>query len=342
MITISACMIVKNEEAVLARCLDCLQGLVDEIIIVDTGSTDKTKQIAARYTDKIYDFVWTDDFSEARNASISRATMDYIYIADADEVIDEENRERFRTLKEHLLTAIEVVQMKYSNQLEHNTTYNYDVEYRPKLYKRLREISFTDPIHESVVLTPIIYDSDIIIQHKPTSNHADRDFRTFQKAIRKDGKLSPKLYEMYGKELFIAGKDADFVDAISYYEGMAEKEGLTERERRICQCVLTKAYRLQNDTVKMMKYSMKNLAEGKASSEVCYELGEFYFSQGDYIEAMIWYYNAAYETECELNIRYGGDYSLLGLARCCQQRGEKEEEKIYRKLSTEWLDENMR
>lgn len=67
MITVSLCMIVKNEEDILARCLDSLKGLMDEIIIVDTGSTDRTKEIAANYTDKIYDFSWCDDFAAARN-----------------------------------------------------------------------------------------------------------------------------------------------------------------------------------------------------------------------------------------------------------------------------------
>ena len=65
MISISLCMIVKNEERVLERCLQSLQGLMDEIIIVDTGSTDRTKEIAKKYTDKIYDFTWIDDFSAA-------------------------------------------------------------------------------------------------------------------------------------------------------------------------------------------------------------------------------------------------------------------------------------
>ena len=86
MITISVCMIVKNEERVLARCLDSLSGLADEIIIVDTGSDDKTKEIALSYTDHVYDFVWVDDFSAARNYSFSKAAMVYIYVADADEV----------------------------------------------------------------------------------------------------------------------------------------------------------------------------------------------------------------------------------------------------------------
>lgn len=62
MIEISLCMIVKNEEKILARCLDSVADLVDEIVIVDTGSTDATKKIAANYTDKIYDFTWVDDF----------------------------------------------------------------------------------------------------------------------------------------------------------------------------------------------------------------------------------------------------------------------------------------
>ena len=65
MVEISLCMIVKNEEKVLARCLDSIVGLMDEIIIVDTGSSDKTKEIARKYTDNIYDFEWIDDFAPA-------------------------------------------------------------------------------------------------------------------------------------------------------------------------------------------------------------------------------------------------------------------------------------
>ena len=100
MITISLCMIVKNEERILRRCLDSVADLVDEIIIVDTGSRDEPKKIAAGYTEFVYDFEWVDDFSAARNFAFSKATQEYIYSADADEVLDEANRQRFRRLKE--------------------------------------------------------------------------------------------------------------------------------------------------------------------------------------------------------------------------------------------------
>lgn len=87
-------MIVRNEEEVIERCLKSICDLVDEIIIVDTGSTDKTKQIVSKYTDKIYDFEWVNDFAKARNYSFSKATKDYILWLDADDVILEEDRKK--------------------------------------------------------------------------------------------------------------------------------------------------------------------------------------------------------------------------------------------------------
>ncbi|KGP80875.1 MULTISPECIES: glycosyltransferase [unclassified Paenibacillus] len=86
--TISLCMIVKNEEQVLGRCLESVKDVVNEIIIVDTGSTDMTLDIARKYTDKIYSFEWVNDFSAARNESLKYATSDYILVLDADEYLE--------------------------------------------------------------------------------------------------------------------------------------------------------------------------------------------------------------------------------------------------------------
>ena len=102
MITVSLCMIVKNEEENLGKCLKSLQGIVDEMIVVDTGSEDRTVDIAKEFGAKVYDFKWTGDFSEARNYSFSLATCDYIYSADADEELDEDNRQRFIRLKKDI------------------------------------------------------------------------------------------------------------------------------------------------------------------------------------------------------------------------------------------------
>ena len=78
MISISLCMIVKNEEKLLKRCLDSYRPVCDEIVIVDTGSTDRTKEIAAGYTDLIYDYPWNNDFAAARNFQKQTATTFFL------------------------------------------------------------------------------------------------------------------------------------------------------------------------------------------------------------------------------------------------------------------------
>ena len=175
MITISVCMIVKNEADKLDTCLKSLVPIADEIIVVDTGSSDSTKEIARKYTDKVSDYTWTGSFSDARNHAFSLATCDYIYSADADEELDKENIDKFVALKQVLDTDIDIVQMYYCNQLQNNTIYSFDRELRPKLYKRLRPFVWEETIHEAVRLQPRVYDSDIDIIHRPGEGHAARD-----------------------------------------------------------------------------------------------------------------------------------------------------------------------
>ncbi len=339
MITVSLCMIVKNEERVLQRCLDSVAGLMDEIIIVDTGSTDATKEIAARYTDKIYDFVWINDFAAARNFAFSKAAMEYIYSADADEVLDEENRQAFRTLKETLLPEIDIVQMYYTNQLSFGTIYNYDKELRPKLYKRNRNFRWEGAIHEQVVLQPVIYDSEIAITHLPENQHKDRDFAAFERMVSMGKSLDKRLHNIYARELFISGEKKDFLAAREFFEKSCQDTARETEEIKEAACVVARAARLAGDDQAFFKYAMKVIAD-QGCAEICCELGNYYADRQDWDEAVVWYYNAAYETESILNLHSSGDVPLMGLSRCYDALKNEEQAKGYRQLAEEWKQEN--
>lgn len=301
MITISLCMIVKNEERVLARCLDSVADLVDEIVIVDTGSADRTKEIAARYTDRIYDFEWVDDFSAARNYAFSLARMEYIYSADADEVLGDEARTQFRLLRENLLPEIEIVQMKYGNQLQYGTVYNYDEEYRPKLFKRLRTFTWEEPIHERVRTQPVVFDSDIVITHLPEQSHAGRDLEHFRRQTARGVCLSAHLHDMYARELYLNGNREDFLAAEAFFTSSLQDEKRSADEWMQAACVAAHAARLRGDAAAFYKVTTQAVARG-GCSEICCELGDYYREAGDMDEAISWYTTARDGTQAILSL----------------------------------------
>jgi glycosyltransferase involved in cell wall biosynthesis len=309
-------MIVKNEEAILARCLDSIADLMDEIIIVDTGSSDRTKEVALRYTDKVFDYTWINDFADARNYSFSKASMDYIYAPDADEMLDETNRQRFRDLKQCLLPEIELVQMKYVTVSEFNTVLNSKKEYRPKLFKRLRSFTWIDPIHETVRLDPVVFDSDIEILHMPTASHGKRDFSIFLKAYQRDGGLSDKVFMMYARELYKTGDLEDFLAAKDIFLNLWEADTASENGKKAA-CILARLARMENNPTELLKYALRDMLENPCA-EICYELGNYYYNQQDFQEAIVWFYNAAYETESIIDIHTSGDLALQGLVDCYQ------------------------
>lgn len=148
-LSVSLCMIVKNEESVLDRCLASVAHLVDEVIIVDTGSTDRTKEIASKYTSKIFDFEWINDFSAARNFAAEQATGDWILVLDADEYIDEENYQEFVDgLKEdngkYDTYGVKIINFtgSYGEKLVQN--------HHDRVYKNNGEIAYYRAIHEQL------------------------------------------------------------------------------------------------------------------------------------------------------------------------------------------------
>ena len=101
-VKVSLTMIVRDEENNLPHCLESVRGLFDEIVIVDTGSIDRTKEIAREFGAKVFDFVWIDDFAAARNEALSHATGDYAFWLDADDVVDPIEVEKLRAILQQL------------------------------------------------------------------------------------------------------------------------------------------------------------------------------------------------------------------------------------------------
>ncbi|KAJ51366.1 glycosyltransferase involved in cell wall biosynthesis [Clostridium tetanomorphum] len=119
---ISLCMIVKNEEDNLDRCLKSIEGIVDQIIIVDTGSTDSTVNIAQKYTDEIYYYKWDNDFSAARNFSLEKAKGDWILLLDGDDEVPEEYKNKIleltsnKNIEGYFFKTINFLNSSYNNK----------------------------------------------------------------------------------------------------------------------------------------------------------------------------------------------------------------------------------
>ncbi len=321
MASISVCMIVKNEEAMLARCLNSLGDVPDEIVVVDTGSTDGTKETAARYTDKVYDFEWIDDFAAARNYSLSKASMDYVYVADADEVVDAENLARFRQLKAALLPEVEVVEMAYANLHDFAGTENYQVEYRPKLFRRLRAFQFADPIHEALRTDPVVYRSNVVVEHRPATDHSGRDLAHFARLVGRRQRFSPRLEIMYARELMMAGGAEDFATAGPYFEQVRADAARPSEVLRRAACVLARGAVLAGDAQTLLRVAAPELV-GTPPSEICCALGDFFLAGGHPQQAADWYGAALSGAAPELVAASAGSLPLRGLAACYEQAGE--------------------
>jgi len=165
--SISLCMIVKDEEKLLEQCLNSVKDIVDEIIIVDTGSKDKTKEIAKKFTKNVLDFEWKNDFSEARNFSIEKATKDWIMFLDADDVIAKEDHKDIKELVEKAeedMGAFSFIERNYSNNsflinwMNVGEEDKYAKEFAGfcpnivfKLFRNNKGIKFDGKVHETVI-----------------------------------------------------------------------------------------------------------------------------------------------------------------------------------------------
>ena len=120
MVTLSLCMIVRDEDEYISQCLGSIKSIVDEIIIIDTGSIDNTIEIAKKFGAKVISHKWKDDFSEARNISLKNATKEWILVLDGDEEI---SKEHIGAIKEAIIggdcDAVRMIQHNYVNDVSH-------------------------------------------------------------------------------------------------------------------------------------------------------------------------------------------------------------------------------
>ena len=183
---LSLCLIVKDEEKNLENFLKKIKNYVDEIVTVDTGSTDKTKDIAKKFG-KVHDFKWKDDFSEARNFSISKAKGDWILVLDPDEVIDEKERV---TIKE-LIKKNNIDILGY--RLIQKTYYKHKIIFIRgicRLFRNDKRIKFVYPIHEtvreSIKKLGRIGKTGIVIKHYPNLNEDKKNYYLKLLKIKKE------------------------------------------------------------------------------------------------------------------------------------------------------------
>lgn len=146
--TLSLCMITKNEEKNIKACLDSMVNIADEIIIVDTGSTDKTVEIAKSYGAKVFSYKWNDDFSEARNISLEKATKDWIIVLDGDEVLPKEDGKKLKNIIN--ATSMEALYLRLENIVDNKSLGDAVVL---RVFRNNKLYRFRNKMHEQVIFS---------------------------------------------------------------------------------------------------------------------------------------------------------------------------------------------
>ena len=203
MVKISLCMIVRDEEMVLERCLESVANIVDEIVVVDTGSVDKTKDVAKKFTDQIYDYVWCDDFSAARNFAFSKGNCEYLMWMDADDVFPASEKRKFFDMKENLeKQPCDMVMMIYDAafDVERKSSLSY---YRERLIRNCPQARWEGRVHEVIVPFGKVRQVDIHFEHrKEKKEYSERNLNIYEKMISEGQTLDAREQFYYGRELF--------------------------------------------------------------------------------------------------------------------------------------------
>lgn len=329
MATISLCMIVKNEEAVLERCLASVMPAVDEVVIVDTGSTDRTRAIAAQFTDLVYDFAWIDDFSAARNFSFSKATKDYCMWLDADDVLADTACNALLSLKKEL--CCDAVMMPYQSG---SLTF-----YRERILRRAAGFRWEGAVHE--VITPrgdIRYCEIPVTHQKERLTDPNRNLRIYEKLLAEGHSFSARDRFYYARELLYHHR---FEEAAAHFEALLQAgDGWIENLLESCR-LLACCYRNSGHPRRALAALLHSFTLGLPRAELCCDLGDLFLQEGAFDRAAYWYQAAMNCPPYEQNGGFyeadrRGLYPALQLCVCCWRQGDAAQAEQWNETAAEF------
>jgi len=284
--TISLAMIVRDEEADLERCLNSVKDYVDEIVIVDTGSKDKTVEVAKKFTDKVFFFEWIDDFAAARNFSFSKCTKDFIFWVDADDVLLPEDGKKIRNLD---LSDKDVVVFDYIYSQDEYGNYKSIVP-RERIIRRSLNLQWENEIHEIIPLqTKYHVDRDIKLHHYRNHVSSSRNIAILERIVnnkKKNKKKNPRNIYYLGKEYFHVGKIDEAIKVLHKFVKCKDSWWENKYEAMF---YLAKCYLRKNMLTEFKKWIFEGLKIEERIAEPYYLMGDFYFNQGQWLKAIHWY-----------------------------------------------------
>jgi glycosyltransferase involved in cell wall biosynthesis len=324
MITISLCMIVKNEEQTLANCLESVRGIADEINIVDTGSRDRTKELARRYTDRIYTYEWREDFAAARNYSFSHASGTYILWLDADDEVSEEDRKRLLRLKEELHDSVKGVVMPYS-YLDGAAGQRAVTGRRLRLVRREQGCRWVGRIHEYLEFPEDgIILSDAVIRHTRKAGRSNRNLRILRRWIAEEPGVTDRRLFFYANECY--ERHQYKLASAGYGKLLGESAGY--REDRLIACSrLADCYRRLGEPRLALNSLLYSLHYGPPQADYCCQIGEWFEEREDWRTAVYWHAQAAAARSLDTGLRPVPPAALtwlphIRLALCYVRLGE--------------------
>jgi glycosyltransferase involved in cell wall biosynthesis len=284
-ITISLCMIVKNEEDAIGRCLESVRDIVDEIVIVDTGSTDRTKEIVRTFGANVFDFEWIDDFSAARNYAFAQATCEYILWLDADDYFKEKDRKLLKQLKRELDRSVDSVSMHYHLAFDANGNATHSLR-RNRLVRRDRGYKWVGAVHEYLDVGGRIHLADIAVTHNKNKPYTDRNLQIYRRREKAGEPFTPRDRYYFANEL----RDNRFYEeAASHYVRFLD-EGLGWVEDNIAACIkLADCYAKLNEPGKKLSALFKTMEYDTPRAEATYRIGVHFFEQNRIHQAIYWY-----------------------------------------------------